>query len=304
MINFREIKIKDKKWMEPLITSANMRGCHQNFTNLFAWSELFHYRAAQVDNYLVIKGKTENEEFYFYPAGTSDIKPVIAIMYEDSVECGHEFKIFGLSPENQKELSDLYPDCFKYEYMRDSSDYVYYLDKLINLRGNKLSNKRNYVNFFKRHNQDNWDFELITPDNLEECREMNEIWSQKRNYNGDIYLYGEYCAVQRCFDNYFDLDLEGGLIRVENKIVAFTMGERLNSDTYVIHIEKAFNYIRGAYQMINREFAVYVREMYPRLIYMNREDDMGHMGLRDAKLSYCPDKMENKYAAIRIRRLK
>ena len=85
-----------------------------------------------------------------------------------------------------------------------------------------------------------------------------------------------------------------------SKIVAFTMGEKLNSDTYVIHIEKAFNHIKGSYQMINREFAVYVREMYPELIYMNREDDMGHMNLRNTKLSYRPDKMENKYAAIRV----
>ena len=304
MINFKEIKIKDKEWIEPLITSADMRGCHQNFTNLFVWSDFFHYRAAQVDNYLVIKGKTENEEFYFYPAGTSDIKPVIETMYEDSVNHGHEFKIFGLSPENQRELSDLYPDCFKYEYTRDSSDYVYYLDKLITLKGNSLSSKRNHINFFKRHNRNNWNFDLITPDNLEECQEMNEIWNQKRDQNNNIYFYGEYYAVQRCFDNYFDLDLEGGLIRVGSEIVAFTMGEKLNSDTYVIHIEKAFSHTRGAYQMINREFAVYVREMYPELVYMNREDDMGHMGLRDAKLSYRPDRMENKYAAIQIRGLK
>ncbi len=304
MINFKEIEIKDKEWMEPLIISANMRGCHQNFTNLFAWYELFHYGAAQVDNYLVIKGRTENEEFYFYPAGTSDIKPVIETMYKDSLEHGHEFKILGLSPENRKELSDLYPDCFKYEYMRDGSDYVYYLDKLINLKGNRLSNKRNYINFFKQHNRDNWGFDPITPDNLEECREMNEIWNQERDHNKDIYLRGEYFAIRRCFDNFFDLDLEGGLIRVGDKIVAFTIGERLNSDTYVIHFEKAFNYVKGAYQMINREFAVYVREIYPELVYMNREDDMGHMGLRNAKLSYRPDKMEDKYAAIPVRRLK
>ncbi|MGI5902055.1 MAG: DUF2156 domain-containing protein [Desulfitobacteriia bacterium] len=305
MINFKKIRLEDKEWIRTLLKSADMGGCHQNFTNLFTWSGFFGYRVARINDFLVVKGELEdNEKYYLYPAGTGDIKPVLESMFEDAEKSGHDFKLLGLSEDNREELSGLYPGFFKYEYMRNSSDYVYLLDKLINLKGNKLSSKRNHINFFKRHNKDNWSFELITADNLEECREMNKAWCLEHDCKDDIYLFSEYCAVRRCFDNFFELGLEGGLIRVGGKIVAFTMGEVLNSDTYVIHVEKAFDYVRGAYQMINREFAVYVREKYPHLTYMNREEDMGHEGLRKAKLSYRPDKMEDKYAAIPIRRLK
>lgn len=296
MITFKKIELKDKAWMHPLIAAADMRACHQNFTNMYAWSGLYHYQVARVNDYLVVKGKIESGEYYLYPVGKGDIKPIIEALKQDAQDNGHALRILGISPENRDELHNLFPNDFQHEYMRDSSDYVYYLDKLVNLKGNKLHSKRNHINFFKKNNA-SWSFQLITSDNLEECREMNKVWCEQHDCNDDLFLYSEDCAVRRCFDNYFELKLEGGLLRVDGKVAAFTMGEKLNSDTYVIHIEKAFGDIRGAYQMINREFAAYVREIYPQLIYVNREEDMGYDGLRKAKLSYHPDRMEDKYAA-------
>ena len=80
--------------------------------------------------------------------------------------------------------------------------------------------------------------------------------------------------------------------------MAYTIGEVLNSDTYVLHIEKAFKDVQGAYPIINQQFAAWVQEKYPHLIYINREEDMGAEGLRKAKLSYYPDKMAVKYRAV------
>ena len=81
------------------------------------------------------------------------------------------------------------------------------------------------------------------------------------------------------------------------EVVAFTMGDRLNSDTYDVHFEKAYGELQGAYAMINREFARWVRAKHPNVRYLNREDDMGVEGLRKAKESYYPDRMVEKYAA-------
>lgn len=295
MINFRRVELKDKKWMDPLIAAADMGGCHQNFTNIFAWSKILKFRVARVNDYLVVKGESDTGQYYLYPAGTGDIKTVIEAMRQDAAKCGHDFKILGVSPENMEEINSVSSDKFTYEKIRDSYDYVYLLDKLVNLSGNKLHAKRNYINYFKKNN--NWSFELISADNLAECWEMNIKWCKENGCKEDEYLYSEYCAVRRCFDHYSALGLEGGILRLEGEIIAFTMGERLNSDTYVIHIEKAFGEIRGAYQMINREFAAYVQQTYPEMIYVNREEDMGFEGLRKSKLSYHPNKMEEKYAA-------
>ena len=294
MINYKKIELNDQKWIKPLLAAADLDGCHQNFTNLFAWSEIYNYRVAQVADYLVVKGGYTNKTpGYFYPAGRGDLKPVIEAMLQDAADCGHKFAFVGLAPENITVLDSLFPGKFNYTLMQDSADYVYLLDKLVNLKGNKLHSKRNYINRFKKY--DNWSFELINPDNLGECWEMNEKWCKANGCYDNDQLEKELCAVRRCFEHYEGLGLEGGLLRLDGMVIAFTMADRLNSKTYDIHIEKAFGEIPGAYQMINREFAAYIQEKHPDIIYVNREEDMGLEGLRKAKLSYYPDKMEEKY---------
>ena len=100
-------------------------------------------------------------------------------------------------------------------------------------------------------------------------------------------------------EHYHQLGLEGGLIRVYGEVVAFTMGDRLTEDTFDVHFEKAYGELQGAYAMINREFARWVRARHPEIKYLNREDDMGVEGLRKAKQSYYPDLLVEKFAAIR-----
>ncbi|GAB6180761.1 phosphatidylglycerol lysyltransferase domain-containing protein [Desulfotomaculum defluvii] len=297
MINFKNVELSDKIWMEPLITSANLNVSHINFTNIFAWSEIYNYRIAQINNFLVVKGRINNGyHYYFYPVGWGDPKSVIESMKQDAADCGHDFIILGLTSEHMTELESMYPERFKYKEMRDSFDYVYLLEKLVSLSGNKLHSKRNHINRFKQTN--NWRFETISAENLLECWKMNVIWCKEHDCHKDKQLANEDCAVRRCFKNFKALGLEGGLIRLDEKVIAYTMGEQLNSDTYVIHIEKAFGNIRGAYQMINREFAAFIQEKHPQLTFINREEDMGYEGLRKAKLSYYPDKMAEKYEAI------
>jgi hypothetical protein len=49
--------------------------------------------------------------------------------------------------------------------------------------------------------------------------------------------------------------------------------------------------------MINRESARYLREKYPEVKFLNREEDMGIEGLRKAKSSYYPHHMVEKWWA-------
>jgi hypothetical protein len=214
-------------------------------------------------------------------------------MKQDAADCGHEFILFGLSPENIAVLNNLFPGSFEYRENRDNFDYIYLLEKLVTLSGKKLQAKRNHINRFKANN--NWGFEPLSAENLAECWEMNIEWCKIHGCNEDQHLANEDCAVRRCFKYFTELGLEGGLLRSEGRVIAYTMGEKLNSDTYDVHIEKAFGEIQGAYQMINREFAALIQDNHPDLTYVNREEDTGSEGLRKAKLSYHPDKMEEKY---------
>ena len=95
--------------------------------------------------------------------------------------------------------------------------------------------------------------------------------------------------------NYSEIGFEGGVLKIQGEIVAFTFGERLNDNTFCTHVEKAYGNVRGAYQMINREFA---RQLQDRYEFINREEDTGSEGLRRAKLSYQPHRLIIKYSAI------
>lgn len=295
IIRFKKVELKDGAWIKPLIEKADPEGSHINFTNLFLWLEVFKYGVAQIDNYLIVKAQKGEEPCYFYPQGTGDLKSMLELMREDAALAGYPFNLAGISPENIEELNSLYPGKFTPKPMRDSFDYVYLLEKMVSLSGKKLHAKRNHINRFKEDN--NWEFELITKDNFHEMREMNTIWCQIYGVDQNGEFNDECCAVTRALNHYDELGLEGGLIRSDGRVIAYTMGERLNSNTYIIHVEKAFGEIRGAYQMINREFAEWVQKKYPHLVYINREEDMGFGGLRKAKLSYYPIKMAEKYWA-------
>jgi len=98
--------------------------------------------------------------------------------------------------------------------------------------------------------------------------------------------WDEMCVTLNALRLLEELKLTGGLIRVEGRVIAFAIGEPLNPDTFVVHIEKAFADIQGAYPIINQQFAANAAKDY---LYVNREEDTGSEGLRKAKLSYRPD---------------
>jgi hypothetical protein len=95
----------------------------------------------------------------------------------------------------------------------------------------------------------------------------------------------EFCAVREALRNFGPLGFDGGLIRLGARAVAFSVGQKLCEDTYLVHIEKALADAQGAYSVINREFSASNCAGYA---YINREDDAGAEGLRKAKLSYYP----------------
>jgi len=100
--------------------------------------------------------------------------------------------------------------------------------------------------------------------------------------------------MRQALKDYFALGLDGGLIRAGGRVVAFSMGDRLNNDTYLVHLEKAFADVNGAYAIINQQFAEHNCKDYT---YIDREDDSGDEGLRQAKLSYRPVMRTEKYTA-------
>ena len=159
----------------------------------------------------------------------------------------------------------------------------------------EMSFAREETSFTREEMPSTRDYSDETPSVRDETLSIRDETSSARNrsrHNYNQSLNDESCAVEMGLRHFEALRLEGALLRVAGKVVAFTIGEPLNSDTYIVHVEKAFPQFRGAYQMINREF---IRHNAASFTYVNREDDAGDDGLRTAKNSYHPAFMEEKY---------
>ena len=122
-------------------------------------------------------------------------------------------------------------------------------------------------------------------ENLEECFQMALKWRKENGCNDDTDKNAEMCVTMNALRLFEELDLKGGILRIDGKIVAFTIGEPLSEDTFVVHIEKALGEIEGAYTMINQQF---VQHAVWIINTVNREEDTGSEGLRKAKRSYRP----------------
>ncbi|MCK9303933.1 MAG: phosphatidylglycerol lysyltransferase domain-containing protein [Bacteroidales bacterium] len=292
MIDFRKIELTDKEWIDTLLGYSDYRGAEYCFTNLFIWDGVYNSRIARYKDFLLlISGEGENTR-YLYPAGRGDKKEAIERLKADAQKRDVKMVLIGLSPEAATELEHLYPGEFTIHPYRSSFDYIYEKEKLITLSGKKLQSKRNHINFFKSNY--NWDFQEFTPENVEEIKDFNREWCREVDCSQSESLDLEICAVKKCLENYAHLGLTGGILRVDGKIVAYTVGEQINSDTFIVHIEKAFANVRGAYPVINNEF---VKRMPAGIKYVNREDDAGDAGLRNAKESYNPLFMQEKHSA-------
>lgn len=282
-LEFRQVKLEDKELIDSFIKKQNSKNCSISFANIYLWEPHYKVTFTIVENMLVFRSSGEKPSFSF-PIGGGDVKKAMDFMMEYCKEMNLEFKMYGVTQEQFNVIEELYPGEFQVEYNRDEANYVYETEKLINLSGKKYHGKKNHINKFKRLYSD-WQYEDITDENLEDCLEMAYGWRKENDCDTDELKKVEFCVTINALKKLKELDLIGGLIRAEGKVVAITVGEPLTNDTFVIHIEKAYANVDGAYPMINREFLAHHGTDY---MYVNREEDTGSEGLRKAKLSYKP----------------
>ncbi len=298
MIDFKMPQLTDRAWADPLLDVSGNRGCEYNFTNLFVWSRAYEQCIAKWHDFMMVRLCTRLGCSYLFPAGSGSAKEAVDALREEAKAGNMPLRLVSVNPNQCQHLEQMYPGCFTFQDDRDGYDYLYDINRLADLGGKKLHSKRNHIHRFEEAYPD-WVFEPITPSNLDECLEMDRAWYQDHGRDdGEGHLGGEGIALRSAIGNYLSLGMEGGLIRTGGKVVAFTMGDRLTTDTYDVHFEKAYANIQGAYAIINREFARYIRDKHPGIHYLNREDDMGVEGLRRAKGSYYPDLMVEKCIAI------
>lgn len=283
MLKFKTPELADKKWVDALLRKADVNSCDFCFGNLFIWSKIFDTHIAEFGDSLVMRYYVDGEYSYSFSNASENTVEIINELIKDSENHGQKLSIYGLTRDEKGIIEEKMPGCFEITEMRDFFDYVYNTGDLINLSGRKYHQKRNHISYFK--NNHTWEYERITADNIEECRVFNSQWERHNSGKNPDELSSENHAIQTALDNYEQLEFVGGLLRVDGKIEAYTLGEPLNDEMFCTHIEKANADLRGAYAMINQQFAEHELRAYR---FVNREEDTGSDGLRQAKLTYHP----------------
>ena len=293
-IKFKKVELGDRELITEFASASGFRCDEYCFTSMFVWQDYYGLEFGVTGDRLVTRLKGDRPR-YSFPLGKGDLYTVIEALREDARRLGFPLSMRGIPKCMLPVLKGLYPGL-DFTYDRDESDYMYSAEKLATLSGKKLHAKRNHINRFVEQND--WCYEPVTRENLREVVAMTKAWLEQNYREKQREYIGERMALARTFGNFDALGLEGGLIRSGGRVIAYTLGEKLTEDTYVLHFEKAFPDIQGAYAMINRENAKRILENHPEIVYINREEDMGLEGLRKAKESYFPEFLEEKYSAV------
>jgi hypothetical protein len=218
-----------------------------------------------------------------------DFADAVRVLQQDAAENGVILRLLGVTASYKELLEADFPGKFNYTYSDDYNDYIYSVEKMANLSGKKYHGKRGHITYFMKAYPD-WQFEVLTPETVGECIALHTSWidekDQTEQKEEDAEFSLEFEAVLSAFDNYKALGFVGGLIRVDGKVIAYTMGEPHSKDCFVTHFEKAPADMRGAFPIINQ---VFTRQCLSGYTYVNREEDLGLEGLRKAKQSYHPE---------------
>ncbi len=291
-IDFKKVTLADQAVIESYLSRYGSRNCERSFACTYLWRERFPADWAIVCDTLVFKSQLKGTPSYTFPAGEEDCAhQAIERLMADSRRKGYPYTMYMMTPQMYDRLCAWYPDRFTIEYIRNMADYIYETEKLIDLPGKKLHGKRNHIHQFMKLYEGRWSYEPMTGENTADCLAMAKIWGQENDCDADPDKKNEMNVTTEALTLFETLHLTGGLLRIDGDVVAFTIGEPLCDDTFVVHIEKAFSDVTGAYTMINQQFAAHACRGYT---YVNREDDAGAEGLRKAKLSYHPAFMVEK----------
>lgn len=286
-MDFHSPTLSDKSQVQKIFDSDGTDCCEYCFGNIYMWSDIYNNKI-NTDNGVFIS-KISEDSVYCYPVGNGDKKSVI----EEIISNDKSAMFYGLTERDKEELCAYFPDKFEFFEDRDAFEYIYRTEDLAFLKGKKYHSKKNHASYFEK--TFDWHYEEITPENIDRCRLLNDQWECLNKQKEPDEIESEHDAITKTFNSFFELGLYGGILFIENEAVAFTFGERLNGNTFCTHVEKAYADFRGAYQIVNRELA---KALLGKYEFINREEDTGSEGLRNAKLSYHPVKLLTKYNAV------
>lgn len=285
--------------------AENDRNADYSAANLYLWDQTYHQEVAFVGERAIVRyadsgvGYPDNRENspneksgcrYLYPIGKGPITPAVSAILQNNPT--DVLRFIGVTPKGLTAFEAEFPGRYTAVETPDYEDYLYTATSLVTLSGKKLHAKRNHIHAFSAAH--NWQVTPLSPAEFSACRQILSEWE---NGHLDDTVCEEHKAIERALipDIFQRLALSGALLIADGVPAAFCIGEKIASDTFCVHFEKAGRDFTDAYPVINREFAAMVCAGDPDILYINREEDMGLANLRAAKRAYHPVGMVQKF---------
>lgn len=280
-MTFHPLTLSDREAMQAVTLHSGRRNCNYTFANLLGWQFWYQTEVCVLENAVVLRYTFNGQRAYMVCTSEELQLELIEALLDDS---NGDLTLVGLEDSQVAQFNNVLPNVsVSVESSRDQYDYIYRRTDLATLHGKHLDAKRNHIHRFRAEHPD-FEYRNITPELFDECRRLTEIWQKEKDANETIDVERE--VMEIIFSNWDSLGMIGGSIFVNGSMVAFSYGSAVTTDTFDVCVEKADRNVKGAFAIINQQFAEHLPERY---IYLNREEDMGIPGLRKSKLSYHPE---------------
>lgn len=289
MISAQLLELRDRPLVNTYLRKFPPEVSELTFTNLFVWRgarPIWFIETRGALAFLTTSHPQDQEPTVLFGPPLGDA-PAFSLIARLNVHLTQMVRIPAAVARHLAERG------LQIESDRDNADYVYRVADLAALKGRLFHKKRNLIAQCLAHHTCR--YEEITARVIPECREMMARWCNIRSCALDPGLCGESQAIEEALARFQEFELIGGAVRVNGRIEAFAIGEALSPGTAVCHFEKAMPQVQGLSQVINQWFALYSLGSFE---FVNREQDLGIPGLRQAKESYYPHHLVEKYRVI------
>jgi len=290
-LNLKKLTLDDQTLFNKYFEEFKPAISEYTFSNLFVWQKSRKIEYAIYNDILIIVAHHKNQSYFMPPIGKFDTASLYLELLNYAIKNGLP-PLFKRVPENDAKIVS--NTNLKVVEDPDNSDYIYSTENLAFLKGRKYSNKRAWIKKFESEYYHR--YLQYTDECKDSCIKLLKDWIDNREDNG-YEVQDEFDAIVSLLENYRYFKIPGATICIDcdgkKEIVAFTFGEKLNNDTFVIHFEKASSKFIGSYQAINKYFAE--KEILGNFKYINREQDLSIEGLKRAKRSYYPIKIASKF---------
>ncbi len=289
--NFAPMALADKKTIMPLLLADDPCFCEYNFANLFIWGDIYKTRWLLQEEHLWLYNGYD--DLMLMPVGPPlSMADLVAV--SDGLRREGKSGNFVLVDVDYVQENPGLKGFFSIEQDMANGDYIYLSRKLVDLQGNKLHKKRNQINQFLNL-YPGYSSQPLEKSDLEACLKLSEKWCRLRTCETQDYDH-ETSALKKALLHFEELELRGVKVALDGDMAAFAIFSRLNSNMADVHFEKFAPDIKGIGQVINWETA---KSLAPAFKYINREQDLGLEGLRQAKRSYVPEYIVSSFSLER-----